>query len=315
MLQSGGLSRLYNRTDVLLLADVFETFRKTCMQQHGLDSANYYTSPSLSWGALLKKIGAELELLTDYDQHLFIEKGMRGGISIVSKRYARANNARVESCESQKPNSNILYLDANNLYGWAMSQLLPVSNFRWVEDCDRLAARIGDHPTDSPEGLILEVDLGYPEELHEAHGAYTLAPERIVVQKDWMSEYQHDLLGVEVAPTEVEKSVPNLRNQERYVLHCRNLQRYLSLDMRLTKIHRALLFRQSPWMEPYIRMNTELRKQATSDFERDLYTLLTNSDYRTLNLDKIHLGPVSLKRLCFTPSELTPDQATVIIDR
>ena len=99
----------------------------------------------------------------------------------------------------------------------------------------------------------------------------------MVVQKEWMSEYQHDLLGVGVAPTEVEKLVPNLCNKERYVLHYRNLQLYLSLDMRLTKIHRALRFRQSTWMAPYIRMKTEFRKQATSDFERDLYNLLTNS--------------------------------------
>ena len=95
-----------------------------------------------------------------------------------------------------------------------------------------------------------------------------------MVQKEWMSEYQHDLLGVWVAPTEVEKLVPNLCNKE---LHYRNLQLYLSLDMRLTKIHRALRFRQSTWMAPYIRMKTEFRKQATSDFERDLYKLLTNS--------------------------------------
>ena len=92
-----------------------------------------------------------------------------------------------------------------------------------------------------------------------------------------MSEYQHDLLGVGVAPTEVEKLVPNLHNKEGYVLHYRNLQLYLSLGMRLTKFHRALRFRQSPWMEPYIRINTGVRKLATSDFERDLYKLLTNS--------------------------------------
>ena len=165
------------------------------MQQYGLDPAHNYTSPGPSWDALLKKTGAELELLTDYDQHLFIEKGMRRGISMVSKRYARTNDARVKGYDPQKPNSHILYLDANNLYGWAESQPLPVSNFWWVEDCDRLAASIGNHPADSPEGLILdvdlgypeelheglilEVDLGYPEELHEAHSAYPLTPERM----------------------------------------------------------------------------------------------------------------------------------------
>ena len=91
----GDYHDLCNCTDVLLLADVFGTFRKTSMRQYGLDPAHYYTSPGLSWDALLKKTGVELELLMDYDQHLFIEKGMRGGISMVSKRYTRANNPRV----------------------------------------------------------------------------------------------------------------------------------------------------------------------------------------------------------------------------
>ena len=186
---------LYCRTDVLLLADVFENFRKTSQKQYGLDPAHYYTSPGLSWDALLKKTGVSLELLTDYDQHLFIEKGMRGDISIVSKRHARANNPAVEGYDPEKPNSHILYLDANNLYGWAMSQPLPTGGFRWVEDCDGLAGTIKDQPADGPEGFILEVDLEYPQELHDEHNAYPLAPERMVVQKEWMSEYQHGLLG------------------------------------------------------------------------------------------------------------------------
>ena len=98
-----------------------------------------------------------------------------------------------------------------------------------------------------------------------------------MVKKKWMSEYKHSLLGVEVAPTEVEKLVLNLRDKDRYVLHYRNQQLCKSLGMRLTKVHRALRFDQSPWMEPYIRMNTELRKKAASDFEKDLYKLMNNS--------------------------------------
>ena len=270
----GDYCDLYCRTDVLLLADVFEAFRKTCMGQYSLDPAHYYTSPGLSWDALLKKTGVEIKLLTDYDQHLFIEKGMRGGISMVSKRYARANNPLIEGYDSSKPNTHILYLDANNLYGWAMSQPLPTGGFQWVGDCDRLAETITEHPADSHEGYILEVNLEYPGELHDVHNAYSLAPERMVIKKEWMSEYQQSLLGVGV---EVEKLVPNLHNKDRYVLHYRNLQLYLSLGMRLTKVHRALRFQQSCWMEPYIRLNTELRKKATSGFEKDLFKLMNNS--------------------------------------
>ena len=172
----GDYTDLYCHTDVLLLADVFETFRKTCLKQYGLDPAHYYPSLGLSWDALLKKMGVELELLTDYDMHLFIEKGIRGGISMVSKCHARANNPRVEGYYPAKSKSHIMYLDANNLYGWAMSQALPTGAFRWVEGCNRLAASIADHPANSLEGYILEVDLEYPTELHDAHNAYPLAP-------------------------------------------------------------------------------------------------------------------------------------------
>ena len=118
------------------------------------------------------------------------------------------------------------------------------------------------------------MDLEYPKELHESHNAYPLAPERLVVQKEWMSDYQKGLRNNGI---EVEKLVPNLMDKSKYVVHYRNLQLYLSLGMKLTKIHRILEFKQSSWMEPYIRMNTELRKKATNDFEKDLYKLMNNS--------------------------------------
>ena len=160
---------------------------------------------------------------------------------MASKRHARANKPLVEGYDPGQPSSHILYLDANNLYGWAMSQYLPTGGFRWVDDCEQLVKTIAEQSADSPEGYILEVDLEYPE-----HNSYPLAPERMVIQKEWMSEYQHNLLGVVVAPTEVEKLVPNLRNKDRYVLHYRNLQLYMSLGMRLKRVHRALRFDQSP---------------------------------------------------------------------
>ena len=258
--------------------------------------------PGHFMGRPSKKTGVELELLTDYNQHLFIERGMRGGTSMVSKRHAKANNPLVDGYDPEKPSSHILYLDANNLYGWAMSQPLPTGAFRWEEDCEQLAKTIVDHPADDPEGFIVEVELEYPEDLHNAHNAYPLAPERMVVQKKWISEDQHSLLGVGVAPTEVEKLVPNLRNKDCYVLHYRNLQLYTSLGMRLTKVHRALWFDQSPWMEPYIRINTELRKKATNDFGKDdLDKLMNNSVFgKTMeNLRKL----VDVKLVRFNEEE------------
>ena len=126
----GDYHDLYVKTNVALLADVFENFRKLCLQQYGLDPAHYFTSPGLSWDALLKKTGVELELFTDVEMHMFVERGIRGGISMVNKRHAKANNPLVSDYDPSKPNSYIMYLDANNLYGWAMSKPLPKSGFK-----------------------------------------------------------------------------------------------------------------------------------------------------------------------------------------
>jgi hypothetical protein len=253
----GDYHDLYLRTDVDLLADVFEHFRSICMDTYELDPANYYTSPGLSWDALLKKTNANLELLTDYDMHLMIEKGLRGGISMVSQRFAKANNPSVESHDLADKTSYITYLDANNLYGWAMVQHLPTSGFKWADVSIEQAL---SHAADSETGYILEVDMTYPDELHDAHNDYPLAPEKLEVQQEWLSAYQNEILGD--ANLKIKKLVPNLRAKCKYVVHYRNLQLYAQLGMKVEKIHRALEFKQSPWMAPYIQMNTELRKKS-----------------------------------------------------
>ena len=253
---------------------------------YGLDPAHYYTSPGLSWDALFKTTDVRVELLTDYDMHLFIEKGLRGGISMVSKRYAKANNRYLESYDPGKESSYIFYLDANNLYGWAMSQYLPIGEYRWAREGDEMenvpleqfTRNLMNVSPTAEKGFILEVDLEYPEELHEEHNAYPLAPECMSVEKDWLSPYQLNLLGNSPLH-KIEKLVPNLRKKEKYIVHYRNLQLYLSLGMKLTKVHRILEFKQSPWMQPYIEMNTDFRKRATSDFEKNLYKLMNNSVY------------------------------------
>ena len=128
----GDYHNLYLRTDVLLLADVFENFRKTAMATYGLDPAHYYTLPGYSWDCLLKCTNIELEQITEPDMYLFIEKGLRGGISMVSHRHAIANNQYMENYNNEEPTSFIQYLDANNLYGWAMSRPMPTGDFQWV---------------------------------------------------------------------------------------------------------------------------------------------------------------------------------------
>ena len=122
------------RSDILLLVDVFENFRLACLENYRLDPGHHVSSPGLSWDAMLKMTGINLELITDIDQHQFIEKGMRGGISIITHRYAKANNRYMKNYNPEDDTSYIMHLDANNLYGWAMIQPLPYGGFKWVSN-------------------------------------------------------------------------------------------------------------------------------------------------------------------------------------
>ena len=170
---------LYLKSDVLLLADVFENFRKTCMKHYNLDPAYYYTSPGLAWDACLKTTGQQLQLLDDYDMLMMFERGIRGGITHISKRYAEANNKYMKTYDPQKTSTYIQYLDANNLYGWAMSQPLPTHGFKWVENISK--EKVLDILEQGGLGYIFDVDLEYPKHLWKLHNDYPLAPEPIKV--------------------------------------------------------------------------------------------------------------------------------------
>ena len=166
---------LYLELDVLLLTDVFENFRKICRKNYKLDPAWYLTTPGLSWDAMLKETGIELELLTDPDMLMMFEKGTRGGVSMISNRYSKANNKYMENFDELKPSKYITYLDANNLYGWAMSEKMPYKDFKWVENVQ--AIPLEKMLSDGDLGYVLEVDLEYPNKLHDLHNDYPLAPE------------------------------------------------------------------------------------------------------------------------------------------
>ena len=122
----------------LLLTDVFENFRNICIKVYELDPAHFLTARELAWHACLKKAKIKLELLTDVDMLLMVEKGIRGGICHAIYRYAKANNKYMKNYNKDKEVSFLQYLDANNLYGWAMSQKLPVSGFKWKKICQNL---------------------------------------------------------------------------------------------------------------------------------------------------------------------------------
>ena len=248
---------LYLKSDILLLADVFENFRKTCMQYYKLDPCHYFTSPGLSWDAMLKMTNIELELMTDVDMFQFIEKGMRGGISYIAHIYGKANNKDMSDYNPNEPSKHIMYLDANNLYGWAMSQYLPTGGFKWLSQKQINKLDLQTYEKYIEKGLILEVDLTYPEDLHDLHNSYPLAPEQIKVNKDMLSNYCKQIADkYQISTGLVTKLIPTLNNKEKYVLHYKNLQLYLDLGLKLSKIHRVLEFDQSPWLKKYIDFNT-----------------------------------------------------------
>ena len=128
---------------------------------------------------MLKMINIKLELMTDIDMFQFIEKGMRGGVSYIANRYGKANNKYMKEYDEKAPSKYIMYLDANNLYDWAMSQYLPKGNFKWMSEREISKIDLGKYRVDSKKGLILEVDLEYSQELHDLHNDYPLAPEKV----------------------------------------------------------------------------------------------------------------------------------------
>ena len=274
----GEYHNLYLKSDILLLADVFENFRKTCLQYYKLDPCHYFTSPGLSWDAMLKMTDIQLELMTDIDMFQFIEKGMRGGISYIANRYGKANNKYMREYDEKAPSKYIMYLDANNLYGWAMSQYLPTGGFKWLTEKQINKINLAQYNEDSNKGLILEVDLEYPKELHDLHNDYPLGGEKVKVTDNMLSEYCKNIQKkFNISTGLVHKLIPTLCDKEKYVLHYRNLQLYLDLGLKVKKVHRVLEFNQSPWLKPYIDFNTQKRTQAKNSFEKDFFKLMNNS--------------------------------------
>lgn len=258
----GDYNDLYLKTDVLILADIFENFRSICIkpESYGLDPVHYYTLPGFSWDAMLKYTGEELELLSDLKMINFFNKGIRGGLSQCSFRYAKANNKYLTTHDRDGEQSYLQYLDVNNLYGWAMTHPLPINDFIWLtsEEIVELQPRIFDIEDDDEDGYILEVDLHYPEYLHEYHDDLPFCPEK----RKFGSTY---------------KLCATLEDKTKYIIHYRNLKQAMENGLELKKIHRVLKFYQKAWLAPYINFNNGLRTKATTNAEKDLFKLMNNS--------------------------------------
>ncbi len=208
---------VYLQVDTLQLADILESFRDECLESYGLDPAKYYTSPGLSWDAMLKQTGIELELVKDIDQYQFIESGLRGGICYIAQRFSKANNPHVPDYDPSKPTTFISYEDINALYATSMVRSLPVGDFKW-EEVDGFDLTSKDE--DDERGFILEVDLKVPEELHEKFKSYPLAAESMVITDDMLSPYQLELSEeLKLESQKCSKLITNLLPKKNYIIH------------------------------------------------------------------------------------------------
>lgn len=277
----GDYHDLYLKTDVLLLADVFENFIQLCLREYKLDPTHYVSLPSFSLDAGLKFTKAKTELYHEGQEEMYsmCEKGIRGGISVISGRHAEANNKYMKNYDPTIESSYIIYLDANNLYAYAMKQYLPTGNHHWEKPEEWNTEKILAMTNTQSTGAIFDVDIEYPEELHDKHNDYPFLADKRAMRFDELSITQQCMIDEKNYIQDSQKLIPNLNDKKNYIVHYRTLKQALQNGLKIKKINRVLAFNQSNWLEPYIDHNTKLRTLAKTDFQKDFYKLLNNAIY------------------------------------
>ena len=312
-----GYSELYLKTDICHLSDVFQKFSDFAYKTYNFDPRHSYTLPGFCWQSMLKMTKIELELISDSDMYLYLMDTIRGGICQVNKKFVKADNIytrKVHDESSDKKvnkklktsdlNKFILYLDANNLYGYSMSKTLPYKNFKWSDDLTL-------DPNNLQKG-IYEVDIEIPKELHDKFKDYPLCPEIKSIDENMLSEYQkylNDKLNDKYSQKD-KKLILDLLPKKNYKVYYKSLEYYLKLGVKVTKVHRILTFDEKPFLKEYIDLNTELRKQSKNDLEKDLFKLMNNAIFgksmenvlNRSNINFINNNPEKLLKLIKQPN-------------
>ncbi len=305
-------TNIYVKADTFLLADAVVAFRDKVWSLFQLDMCQYLSLPHLAKDIMLKETGCEIDHMTDYEMIDLVRRNIRGGLSFVNLREAQAGqiifgvrdpgdvdghtddwfdpiarDAAQEGDDLQEKMSELhrwilLYLDANNLYGWAMSQSLPMGDYEWMEE-DEVADFCVERDVQpfGPHGYVLEVDLTYPKDLHMAHNSFPLAPETVNISWSDLSIYSRNCKEAMGQATRhsAKKLTATFNPRKKYLVHGENLKYYLRKGLRLDKIHRIIKFKQSRFIQPFIEKCTRMRSQAATKAEQDLWKLICNSLY------------------------------------
>lgn len=337
----GDYHDMYLELDVCLLADVFQHFRNIFYDAHGLDPYRYITIPGFSFDVAKYRFAneeeTEVELITDENMYLKLEQSIRGGLTQAVLRHAEANNPLCPPgmYDPSKPKTWLEYNDANSLYPSAMVQSLPYADYKWATQ-DELRntwtlENIMQMGADDEVGCFVECDFEYPPELHDKLADFPPCPEVMNVDAEWLSPKQKELLhGEKYVSTP--KLVANLLPKKDYLMHYRVFQFCVKLGINITKIGRVISFKQKKWLKRFVDINTQMRINARTKFEKDVLKLLSNSAYGKLiqnprkerDLALMHPTSKRLKKWVGTPrykgrniirSAIEEDKKMVSIER
>ena len=260
------LTELYCKSDVLLLTCVFEKFIKVSQNEFGIRPLYFVSPPGYTWLCGLIYTNIKLQTLQDKETILLLESGIRGGISgVMGDRYVTSDE-----------NKNILYADANNLYGFGMSQPLPHDNIKFETD-NICLEEILHTPDDNDIGYFLEVDLEYPYGIRQKTRYFPFAPKNKSISKNDFGPYMKSIMPKNYVSHK--KLICDWTDKRNYLIHYRKLKCYIRHGMKTKQVHTVISFKQSKWLEKYIDFITLKRNQAVKDFEKDFYKLLNNAFY------------------------------------